>query len=342
MQKYSNNLIDLFYNSTFAGSISGADVIVKNENAENSESVKIYLVVRNNTVQDCAFQAKGSVVLYASLTMICSLAKDRTLEEVMQISEKAVINELKQVNKQEYGEIVFALESFKKAVTTYIKRKNQGTIIEREVLKPRNLHPSKNVTKFGENKNVVSEIESIMNGEEVIENKEEDSNEAINEHHAREKEIKKPSKQSEYEKNAIKLDALIEEVKLDAPKKDPCIKQNNSEDPELMIVPVGGKKKTKKVSPTKIEVRVVEEDKTPAQEKVVKTVTRTTTTIKKTTKSIEEKPEKRENPYLIQPNTDTQEDSNEEVIDEIDSITEQLTNAISQLNFKFDDDDKNI
>ena len=59
-------------------------------------------------------------------------------------------------------------------------------------------------------------------------------------------------------------------------------------------------------------------------------------------KKYEEKPEKRENPYLIQPNTDTQEDSNEEVIDEIDSITEQLTNAISQLNFKFDDDDKNI
>lgn len=340
MQKYSNNLIDLFYDSTFAGAISGADVIVKNENAENDEVVKVYLVVRNNNVQDCSFQAKGSVVLYASLTTICSLAKGRTLEEVMQISEKSVINELKQVNKQEYGEIVFALESFKKAITTYMKRKSQGTIVERTTLKARNLHPSKNVTRFGESKNAVSEIEAIMNGEEVVEDKQEDANKQIKKPQVKEKEIEKPTKQSEYERNVIKLDALIEEVKLDTPKKETNLMQNISEDPELMIVPVGGKKKSKKVAPTKIEVRVVEEDKTPKSEKVVKTVTRTTTTVRKTTKSVEENTEKRGNPYLIQP--EEQNNANEEVIDEIDSITEQLTNAISQLNFKFDDDDKNV
>ena len=46
----------------------------------------------------------------------------------------------------------------------------------------------------------------------------------------------------------------------------------------------------------------------------------------------------KENPYLIKP--EEKDSTEEEVIDEIDSITEQLTNAISQLNFKFDDEEK--
>ncbi len=370
MQKYSNNLIEIFYNSSYSGAISGADVIVKNDNAESGEVVKTYLVVRDGLLKDCSFQAMGSIALYASLTTMCALSKGKALNEILNISEKDIINEIKQLNKQEYGEVVFALDSFKKAVLTYMKRKNLGTIIERPNQKMKITAPSKNVTRYGEVKSRVSQIESIMQQQEreevetlpaqgktakvkkVEEKKPVQSpvvKEVVKEIKAQpaKKEVKTQSekkveqkvvekkevkKETAINKNEKKLDALISEVKLEEVKPQKKIEQE--QDSELLIVPVGGKKKSKKadksniVIPTKIEVRVVEEEKKKkAPQKK-----------EKTEKEPKAKATSKENPYLIKP--EPKEVVDEEVIDEIDSITEQLTNAISQLNFKFDDEEK--
>ena len=350
MQKYSKNLIDIFYNTQFAGAISGADVIVKNEDIENNEVVKIYLVVRNDVITDCSFQAKGSIVLYASLNSICSIAKGKLISEVLTISEKEVINDLKQLNKQEYREIVFALESFKKAIYTYSRRKAQGTIIEKNNLKSKILHPSKNITRY-ESVATTSEIEKVLSQKDESVDVFDLKNETIKSNQEEqpskvEKELKLKAVSEKIEvksinKNEQKLDALINEVKLEKPKQathDKIVE----EDSELMIVPVGGKKKQRKtgksnvVIPTKIEVRVLDGDEgKDDSQRVVKT-TKVVTTTTKTVK----KEAKKENPYLIQAEPE-RISTDDEVIDEIDSITEQLTNAISQLNFKFDDDDKN-
>ncbi len=346
MQKYSKNLVEIFYNTQYAGAITGADVIVKNQDNEGGEIVKIYLVVRNDCLQDCSFQAKGSIVLYASLTTICSLAKGKTLSEILSISEKDVINELKQLNKQEYNEIVFALESFKKAVEIYLKRKKQGTIVEKNNLKSKNLHPSKNVTKYQETSKTCNIERALAENEDAVQTQEvevlQPKKEVIKKV-AKVKSIRieeqeeKTVQSSTIDRNMQKLNALINEVKLEQPvdiKK--TVEEENS---EMMIVPVGGKKKQKKskksnvVIPTKIEVRVFEDDD---NEKTSKKVTKTTKIT--TTKTIKTE-DKKENPYLIQVEPEKSV-SDEEVIDEIDSITEQLTNAISQLNFKFDDEEK--
>lgn len=362
MQKYSKNLIELFYNSQFSGAINGADVIVKNQDDENNEIVKIYLVVRNETLKECSFQAKGSIALYASLTTICKIAKDKQLGEILQITEKDVINELKQLNKQEYREVVFALESFKKAVTTYKKRKTQGTIVERENLKARTLYPSKNITRFGEEEKKVSAIESALAEQQTeVENNRVEIEESPKKTVVKEKTRKSLNKSSnavpntsssvqsteevKVDKNVKKLEELINEVKLTEAKKDKLQKPETVEDSELLIVPVGGKKKAKKqeknnvVIPTKIEVRVVE-DETKKPKTTTKKQTKITTTTTKTSKKTDMTVDKvKPVPYLLQP--EMQKEVENEVIDEIDSITEQLTNAISQLNFTFEDDDNN-
>ena len=354
MQKYSSNLVELFYNSPYAGAITGADVIVKNQNETNDEMVKIYIVVRDNVLVNSSFQAKGSIVLYASLTTICAMSKGKSLDEILRFSEKDVINELKQLNKQEYSEIVFALESFKKAITTYSKRKAQGTIVERANQKTKNVLPSKNVTRFDNAQVRESEIEiALKNDTNTVEEKKEVKpkqetvvKKEVKKDDAPKKEAKQEVKQKETvaNKNLQKLDKLISEVKLEEPKKKSEPKADNTEDSELLIVPVGGKKKSQKkekskvVIPTKIEVRVLDdEDKKIKTDKVVKKVTKVTTT-KKVVKKAEENIPK-ENPYLLK--QEPMIASDDAVIDEIDSITEQLTNAISQLNFTFDDDDKN-
>lgn len=360
MQKYSNNLIEMFYNSSYAGAMSGADVIVKNENETNGEVVKTYLVVRDGVLKDCSFQAMGSISLYASLTTMCALSKGRPLSEILNITEKDIINELKQLNKQEYGEVVFALDSFKKSVLTYMKRKNSGTISEKPSQKLRNIAPARNITRFGDGESKISQIESAMqqpeekDAREVVletkpvavvakqenkdgktsakkEVKETNTKIKVNKKPAEGADLKEVKKETSINKNEKKLDALISEVKLETAR--PQSITAKEQDSELLIIPVGGRKKAKKmekpniVIPTKIEVRVVEEEnkKSPSKKEKVE-------------KGSKSKLVQKENPYLIKP--ELKDSADEEVIDEIDSITEQLTNAISQLNFKFDDEEK--
>jgi nitrogen fixation NifU-like protein len=243
MQKYSKNLVDLFYNAKFSGAISGADVIVKNQDEESGEIVKVYLVVRNDILYDCSFQAKGSIVLYASLTTICSLSKEKTLSEILSINERDVINELKQLNKQEYKEVVFALESFKKAVVTYSKRKQQGTIVEKNNLKAKNLHPAKNITRYQESSRPCNIEMALSNKDndskgadsdfmqsEKIEDKKVVKTQKIVQIENQEKNLDKPSA---IDRNMQKLEALINEVKLEQP-----VKVNKELEEEQLLVRV--------------------------------------------------------------------------------------------------------
>ena len=120
--KYTKHLIDSFYNSPYAGVISGADHIFKYENKETGDAVKVYFCLDNDLITKVKFQACGSIVLFASLTAICNLIEGKNLKDVLEVSEKLVIKEIKQVNRCDYATVCFALSAVHQAANSAIKK----------------------------------------------------------------------------------------------------------------------------------------------------------------------------------------------------------------------------
>ena len=330
MQKYSSTAIDLFYNSKFSGATVGADVIAKNENKESGEIVKVYLVVRKNTIKSCSFQAMGSINLFACMSTICELSIDKSLEDAEKINEKDIINSLKQISKQDYNKVTFAVQSLQKAIVMYKRKRDNGTLNQRNS-KKKDIYPSKNITVFTENENsaIENEFFDASSEDEVVDST--NIAEIINEEKTEENTENSSSKERKKVKS-VKSQPKVETKKVadkktqkqsKAPKKAKSTQVATSS--ELQVVPVGGKKANK---PTRIDVRVVEEDKEPAT--ISKVITTTTETQKTVDGKVVENTSNTET-KVVSP------DGKENMIDEIDTITEQLTNAISQLNFTFDE-----
>lgn len=330
MQKYSSTAIDLFYNSKFSGATVGADVIAKNENKESGEVVKVYLVVRKNTIKSCSFQAMGSINLFACMNTICELSIDKSLEDAEKINEKDIINSLKQISKQDYNKVTFAVQSLQKAIAMYKRKRDNGTLNQRDSRK-KDIYPSKNITIFTENENTAieneffdasskdkivdsSNIAEVIDEEKIEENKQNSSAKEDKKGKPTKKQVKIETKKAKDKKTQKQATAT---------KKEKVVPVAQSS--ELQVVPVGGKKASK---PTRIDVRVVEEDKEPAT--ISKVITTTTETKKTIDGEVVENTSNTET-KVVTP------DGKENMIDEIDTITEQLANAISQLNFTFDE-----
>ncbi len=334
MQKYSSNAIDLFYNSKFAGATVGADVIAKNENKESGEVVKVYLVVRKNTIKSCSFQAMGSINLFACMSTVCELSLNKDLEDAEKLSEKDVINSLKQISKQDYGKVTFAILSLKKAILLYRKKRDRGTLNQRDSRK-KEIYPSKNVTIFKDDENGIDN--SLLDYKEQVDMVDSSNIDAVDQQEIDKSEQvskvkkseKKPVVAKKTEKAKVQKEKASKARKADKkPSKKiekPIADNTNS---ELQVVAVGGKKNNK---PTRIDVRVVDE-----AEKELPTISKIITTTTETQKTVDGKVvENTSNTETKVLSPDGKE--NENMIDEIDTITEQLTNAISQLNFTFDE-----
>lgn len=322
MQKYSSNAIDLFYNSKFSGATVGADAITKNENKETGEVVKVYLVVRDNKIKSISFQALGSINLFACMTTLCGLAQDKTLEDAEKITEKDIITALKQISKQDYSKVTYSILSLKKAIILYRKKRDKGTLNQRDSRK-KEVFPSKNITVFksAKKEKELLHAEDIITTKNIKQMQEENSN--------LEEKASKSVKNAKTTKSKTKPESKEKKQSKEKPKKEQ--KQESSASSEMAVSPVKTKKGAK---PTRIEVRVVD---TPNNEEssVAKVITTTTKTEKKVNGEVVENTEDTKTKIV---NEDGVESEN--MIDEIDNITEQLTNALSQLNFKFDETPK--
>lgn len=309
--KYTQHLLDSFYNPSGCGTISGAHVVCKVEDKETGDAVKYFFVLNGDIIKEVKFQACGSVVLFASLSAITSLITGLSLMDASNITEKQVIKEIKQVNRCDYSTISFAIAALNKAILTATKKLEKGLTQIQKKVKVRNLTTSKDLKVYTE--------------EEVVE---------------------------DVEESPIEIKQLDDEEDLALPAPIVITQEDADEDEVEKFEPqiVVSKKDVIESVPTKIEVRVVEEDdnvvndviEEPQKEEIV-----IETEIKET-ENLLEKEDKEDKPaevFVLNENKskkhllDEPVSSNDDVIDEIDSITAKLTDAITKLNFKFDVDE---
>jgi len=305
--KYTELLVNSFYSSSHTGTISGADIVNKVVNKETGDAAKLFLIIEDGKVKDAKFQACGSVVLFASLSAIMDIIIGNTLEEALKITEKSVIKEIKQVNRCDYSMVSFAVKALNVTLTNYLKKLERGTINKSS--KPARIKNIKTANQI----NVYAKTKDDSEFENAYANMLEEAVE---------------------EKTEVKKEQNIEEKKVEIVKNDIDIVEPEIDIEEDLTPVIISPNKTEVIEsvPTKIEVRILDEEELKPEPKMEITLTETVTK-----KTVSVKNEKASQDYIA---TEVESDKSDDVIDEIDSITAKLTDAITKLNFKFDVEDE--
>ena len=91
---YTEKVLDYFRNPRNMGKIENPDGIGKVGNPVCGDVMWIFIKVANDRIIDCKFETFGCVAAIATSSVLTELAKGKTLEEALQITNKDVAKEL--------------------------------------------------------------------------------------------------------------------------------------------------------------------------------------------------------------------------------------------------------
>ena len=91
---YSEKVMDHFENPRNVGEIQGANGVGQVGNPTCGDIMKIYLTVEDNIIKDIKFKTFGCGAAVATSSMVTELAKGKTLEEALELSNAAVAEAL--------------------------------------------------------------------------------------------------------------------------------------------------------------------------------------------------------------------------------------------------------
>lgn len=122
MALYSEKVMDHFRNPRNVGVIEDADGIGEVGNAKCGDIMKIYLKIENDVVVDASFETFGCGSAIASSSIATELIKGRPVAEVMELTNKAVVEALDGLPAHKVHCSVLAEEAIKMALKDYFDR----------------------------------------------------------------------------------------------------------------------------------------------------------------------------------------------------------------------------
>ncbi len=127
---YSEKVMDHFENPRNVGKMADADGIGEVGNARCGDIMKMYIKVRDNVIVDVKFNTFGCGSAIATSSMATEMIKGKTIEEALQLSNKAVTEALDGLPPQKIHCSVLAEESVRAAVKDYYDRKGIAYNVE--------------------------------------------------------------------------------------------------------------------------------------------------------------------------------------------------------------------
>ena len=121
---YSDKVMDHFTNPRNVGEIEGADGVGKVGNAKCGDIMKIYLKVEDNVIQDVKFKTYGCGSAIASSSMATEMIKGKTVQEALNLTNKAVAEALDGLPPVKMHCSVLAEQAIKKALQDYALKNN--------------------------------------------------------------------------------------------------------------------------------------------------------------------------------------------------------------------------
>ena len=119
MALYSKTVMDHFMHPRNVGEIPDADGVGEVGNAKCGDIMKIYLKIADNTVKDVQFETFGCGSAIASSSMATEMIKGKPIDQVMKLTNQAVVKALEGLPAQKLHCSVLAEEAVKAALKDY-------------------------------------------------------------------------------------------------------------------------------------------------------------------------------------------------------------------------------
>jgi nitrogen fixation NifU-like protein len=121
---YTEKVIDHFENPRNVGEMSDANGIGEVGNPTCGDITKIFLKIEDDIIKDIKFKTFGCAAAIASSSMLTEMAKGKTINEALQITDEAVAEMLDGLPAQKMHCSNMAADAMHAAVADY--RKKQG------------------------------------------------------------------------------------------------------------------------------------------------------------------------------------------------------------------------
>lgn len=117
---YSEKVMDHFANPRNVGEIENANAVGQVGNAKCGDIMKIYMDIdENQVIKDVKFKTFGCGAAIATSSMATEMVKGRTVDEALQLTNKAVMEALDGLPPEKVHCSVLAEEAIRSAIDNY-------------------------------------------------------------------------------------------------------------------------------------------------------------------------------------------------------------------------------
>ncbi len=122
---YSEKVLDYFRNPRNMGKIQDPDGIGKVGNPVCGDVMWIYIKVKDGIITDCKFETFGCVAAIATSSALTELAKGKSFEQALEITNKDVAGELGGLPPIKMHCSLLAEQGLRSAIDDYRKKTSQ-------------------------------------------------------------------------------------------------------------------------------------------------------------------------------------------------------------------------
>ena len=119
---YTEKVMDHFTNPRNVGEIENADGVGTVGNAKCGDIMKMYLKIENDVIVDIKFKTFGCGAAIATSSMATELVKGKSVDEALELTNKAVVEALGGLPPQKIHCSVLAEEAISAAIEDYCKK----------------------------------------------------------------------------------------------------------------------------------------------------------------------------------------------------------------------------
>jgi len=119
---YSEKVMDHFMNPRNVGEIKDADGVGTVGNPVCGDMMTFYIKVNGNRIEDVKFKTFGCGAAIAVSSMISEMAKGKTIEEALKITNKDVASELGGLPAQKMHCSNLGADALHKAIENYLEK----------------------------------------------------------------------------------------------------------------------------------------------------------------------------------------------------------------------------
>ena len=122
MAMYSDKVMDHFSNPRNVGEITDPDGVGEEGNPVCGDMMKFTIKVKDNRLEDVKFLTFGCGAAIAVSSMVSEMAKGKTIEEALKISNKDVARELKGLPPNKMHCSNLGADALRKAIENYLEK----------------------------------------------------------------------------------------------------------------------------------------------------------------------------------------------------------------------------